>query len=394
MVCYTADISYVAISHVWSHGMGSTAEQGLPTCQLRKLKQMLARSGIDTSLIWIDSLCIPQDHSLKMASIGIMDQIYQNAESVLVVDAMLERYTSADASPEQLSLLAEVSEWNRRLWTFQEAKLAKRLQFAFQDAVVSITELRTRLRAKIEAYTMAAVSFSCLAILHAMASDETLLFSWLKCLRFRSCTDPDDEALIISTVCGFDTTSLAPLAGQLRTAKLWEMVGTVHGGILFHAFPKLDVDNFRWAPQSLRSARNEGGMTGPITVESAGYVTPDGLEADYVVAELVAPMQMPERRSVVGISSPAFNVRLYRRDADWDKRDGLVFDAVAFIRCPIAHVEILKSTPISAVALLRTGQGTGARASVPRYRLQYQLLGDIEVVDDGVRPARRRILVS
>lgn len=61
-----------------------------------------------------------------------MRDVYTSAERVLVYDAELMSST-AEASYEELNMRIACSRWIRRLWTVQEAVLAKRLIYQFAD---------------------------------------------------------------------------------------------------------------------------------------------------------------------------------------------------------------------------------------------------------------------
>ena len=49
---------YVAISHVWADGMGSSTEYGLPLCQVERL-DALVRKLVPDGAFWHDGLCVP-----------------------------------------------------------------------------------------------------------------------------------------------------------------------------------------------------------------------------------------------------------------------------------------------------------------------------------------------
>jgi hypothetical protein len=56
--------SYVAISHVWAHGLGNEKQNALAECQLMRIKGILVTftqaEGLSTEpAIWIDTMCIP-----------------------------------------------------------------------------------------------------------------------------------------------------------------------------------------------------------------------------------------------------------------------------------------------------------------------------------------------
>ncbi|TFK78475.1 hypothetical protein K466DRAFT_657124 [Polyporus arcularius HHB13444] len=69
---------YVAISHVWADGLGSTAEQGLPTCQVIRIATA-ARELVPSGAFWVDSLCVPRKEDLRKKAIHLMAQTYRHA---------------------------------------------------------------------------------------------------------------------------------------------------------------------------------------------------------------------------------------------------------------------------------------------------------------------------
>lgn len=87
VICMSSDNTpYVAISHVWADGLGSTTESGLPTCQLQRLAP-LTESLMPGAPFWIDSLCIPEDRTSRKQAIRMMARTYSEAQVVLVIDA-------------------------------------------------------------------------------------------------------------------------------------------------------------------------------------------------------------------------------------------------------------------------------------------------------------------
>lgn len=96
---------FLALSFVWRHGLGSTTEEGLALCQLKRLSHRLFTEGLyaDTQsngvsgqsmmsrLFWIDSLCIPGSPKHRSSAISHINQVFQGASAVLVIDGALER---------------------------------------------------------------------------------------------------------------------------------------------------------------------------------------------------------------------------------------------------------------------------------------------------------------
>ena len=158
---------YIAISHVWSDGLGNPHANSLPQCQLMRLGQsvkLLAppildfaqgyvsipqlNIGLDgkrlaiawgaTQWFWLDTLCIPvgsdeQSVLLKSIVINQMAAIYAGAHQVLVLDSVMQASHMAHRDPchvlAQLSAIA----WLGRCWTYQEGALALSLQVQCAD---------------------------------------------------------------------------------------------------------------------------------------------------------------------------------------------------------------------------------------------------------------------
>ncbi|RBA15946.1 HET domain-containing protein [Fusarium proliferatum] len=126
---------YVAISHVWSEGMGNPRENALPRCQLSNLQYSASQScpDLDNVHFWIDTLCIPVGHEEeRKREIKKMASIYSGAEKVVVLDKSLMQ-TMSNTQRDELLIRIWRSPWASRLWTLQEGRLSKSLSFYFAD---------------------------------------------------------------------------------------------------------------------------------------------------------------------------------------------------------------------------------------------------------------------
>ncbi|KAL8886247.1 MAG: hypothetical protein Q9192_006516 [Flavoplaca navasiana] len=161
-------LRYVALSHVWSGGLGNVSMNSMFCCQIRKLYNLLLRlrdEGDDDYdrdvgtrkfpdafrdlrkdlriplpdppvLLWIDTLCVPvgqQHKETRQIAIAQMAQIYVEAQCVLVVDPELEKMNHQSLPDEQLFANVLCSSWNSRSWTFQEACMARVFYIQFLD---------------------------------------------------------------------------------------------------------------------------------------------------------------------------------------------------------------------------------------------------------------------
>jgi hypothetical protein len=153
------DRLYIAVSHVWSDGMGSTSEAGLPECQVRFLSsaataalayEFASRGSLNFILMdfeagnpnagipfWVDALCVPAEVILRKRAITLMAKTYADAAAVAVIDSALRQLSIATPAEEQLFTLY-FSNWVRRLWTLQEALLAKKLFIHLHDGIMDV----------------------------------------------------------------------------------------------------------------------------------------------------------------------------------------------------------------------------------------------------------------
>jgi hypothetical protein len=156
---------YIALSHVWSGGLGNPQANELPACQVRGLYetlksvqeqdftrspfkrtrklQLAGKVGYDPFSyfmtfiagnfsqsqplrFWMDTLCIPvgsENGAWRSHTINNMAAIYVQAQSMLVLDDCLR--SSFPTGKSELEQGAQIlcSPWMSRAWTLQEAAL-------------------------------------------------------------------------------------------------------------------------------------------------------------------------------------------------------------------------------------------------------------------------------
>jgi len=153
-----ATTPYVAVSHVWSDGLGNARSNTLPRCQLRRIQRLVNALYSDLVgegehqqpvLFWIDTLCVPLEPAYRKLAIRRMSQTYLDADKVLVLDASFS-LVSVHEPIQECMMRVSTSPWATRLWTFQEGVLALQLHFQFSNGTItpSAMEIRSRTEGK------------------------------------------------------------------------------------------------------------------------------------------------------------------------------------------------------------------------------------------------------
>lgn len=315
---------YVAISHVWSHGLGNPHENSLPTCQLLRIQSLVNKLGkdapdkgdADVSMpFWMDTLCVPREpKDLRRKAIMRMRKTYENAKHVLVIDKNLCALTSSDMTTlEILSYMAN-SVWTTRLWTLQEGRLAKSLWFQFKDGALSFERLIDKEvligqdSSNATHYADPDAPFRTLYIELVLFSAEIArrniqnadvsrpedswdeaggLYHQLRLmqlsLRGRSTSWASDEAICL---CNLLDKDVAPILEfdtyhpEERMGALWKQWNGIPSSIIFNSFPRIAQRGLRWAPKTVLRHNQEGWLLNPNVQNGRelGYVSADGVQ--------------------------------------------------------------------------------------------------------------------
>ncbi|KAL9581542.1 MAG: hypothetical protein Q9212_003842 [Teloschistes hypoglaucus] len=138
---------YVCISHVWSDGMGNPHQNSLPACQILRLQRLvndLYSTDEHPVPFWVDTICVPLQSPYRKLAISSMATVYKDAEKVLVIDSAISSAPSSRLHSIEMAFRLRTSSWVRRLWTFQEAYLAKELHYQFQDTAYTLSRIRQK----------------------------------------------------------------------------------------------------------------------------------------------------------------------------------------------------------------------------------------------------------
>ena len=167
----TVSSQYIAISHVWSHGLGNPTANALPQCQLTMLMRYLTRlphlrkswgahlnygrieideAGADriifpetrksSPLFWMDTFCIPlsEHQDEKTQAIEKMAAIYSRAAQTLVLDRELQGLSIGASQLGELLISLSWCSWMTRAWTLQEGSLSPMCYFQFADGALTV----------------------------------------------------------------------------------------------------------------------------------------------------------------------------------------------------------------------------------------------------------------
>ncbi|KAI1499752.1 hypothetical protein F5X99DRAFT_388858 [Biscogniauxia marginata] len=263
-------MAYVAISHVWSDGLGNLKRNALPRCQLLRLSQMvrsLPGESSDIILFWCDTICVPPDSAgmddAQALALGQMRSIYADASTVLVLDSWLFNSTMKDKTHAEIIMKIFCCTWNTRLWTYQEGALARSLYFQFRDRVynldVGIQEM-SRLASPVANLTVShplLVRYHSLRGFRKQQTSEAKLLAIAHELGHRTTSVGTDEALCLAVLLGLNAEEMARTEPSLRMEMFWRMLPSVPQSIVFYDGTTFDIDGLRWAPTTfLRSRLN------------------------------------------------------------------------------------------------------------------------------------------
>ena len=301
-VPYETGMRYIAVSHVWGDGLGNETSNHIPRCQLFRLLVLMktlksqvpwGRETVDDSelYLWIDTLCCPvvdsrkitdleEQRQYKRLALTGMRDVYEQAAYVLVLDKSLESFSYRRIGVVEAALRLFNSPWMHRLWTLQEAALAKNLVIQFWDQAVDLRTIWQDARSLKESdLRYRAV---CLEIESMCAEIRTFFHTETdgggehfvkaaRAVRLRRVSKHVDEALCIASVLKLDVSKIASMDedGEGRMCELWRRIGSsgdlIPKDIIFNTLRRLRTEGLRWAPASLQqSAFSHGELSATV----------------------------------------------------------------------------------------------------------------------------------
>ena len=265
------DAPYIAISHVWSQGLGNDKENSLPRCQIFRIMQHInAIAGHRPIALWIDTLCIPVAsefrHFRRLAITKVVES-FRAAEAVLVLDIELEQ-ASKTWPAVQLGTLLYCCGWMQRLWTFQEGLMANRngstdsLLIQLSDGAVSWTDLMSHFTAHDMYHTKLIADFRIQErfprvdywLTNGQSRSPTriqILKQLGPELEARATSRKEDQPVCLAALLAMDLKNIATATTyEERMREFYITFSLVPRSVLFMDGHRLRVDGSRWAANS------------------------------------------------------------------------------------------------------------------------------------------------
>ena len=282
---------YIAISHVWVDGLGSTTEEGIFACQARRLGDLVARLSLYSGApIWIDSVCIPSSPEHRRKAIGLLRNVYKNAAQVLVVDKIVQQCPK-DMSAEDLAWSLLCSPWMQRLWTYQESYLAAKTVLTLSDSFFALFDSFQDFPESTLPDSIQVVRSSLVPLLRILRPDvslqgdtQTSVGEVASAVNWRTTSKAGDEVLAIAALFNLDSQTLSRIAPTQRLREFFLMVEHLPHDIIFHDSTRMAEPPFRWAPTNLMS--RSATMVDTTTKGQNAKCTKAGLICNYLILHL------------------------------------------------------------------------------------------------------------
>ena len=262
-----APIPYVAISHIWSDGLGNPRANSIPFCQLSDLRRLVRNVPHPPDLgpyssFWLDTICCPVEDGSDIQTMAIakMKSTYENASAVLVLDHSLLTHSAHNLSDVEILWRIVCSKWTSRLWTLQEGALARRIFFQFADGPYDFQSGLSRIVASADPSVRLVARQSILYHIEQLrisvnSSDQAgALQTLANAVLFRSTSVNSDEPLCLANLLRIDSSTIAqvPASDSIsRMAAFWKLVSYIPLPLIFDKRERLSQPGFRWAPASL-----------------------------------------------------------------------------------------------------------------------------------------------
>lgn len=210
---------------------------------------------------WLDTLCVPLNEVYRKKAIASMQDIYKNADKVLILDSSLLQ-TPTIASPEEILLRVVASTWANRLWTLQEIMLARNPHFQVIGGALELRELDSKhLKQSLNStyagskylYQIGRQHIESFNVFTQSLDISTRLRLLTKSLRSRSTSKATDEAFCIAPLLNCHSGDFVNIPGKDRMRSLIASLPAALPEFLFAKIPRYHEPGSRWIPRTLTS---------------------------------------------------------------------------------------------------------------------------------------------
>ena len=254
---------YVAISHVWAHGLGNAKSNSLPLCQLRRLHEYtmnlsrltgkLHESG--AMAIWIDTLGVPLVKQTRKLALKLLPKTYAESTCCLIIDEELCQLSSK-SSLEEFCLRIVFSPWARRLWTFQEGvvtwdKLFLQLKEGPSHFGASIRRSGTSLCSSLRLEAVEEVRNTLPRLEDFRATKGDLIDRLTEACKYRTTSRLSDQSFCLASIAGFDVREIVEASTHKEKMRIFLLqIRDLPSRIVFRKGLKMSLESFSWASLS------------------------------------------------------------------------------------------------------------------------------------------------
>ena len=300
---------YVAISHVWAHGLGNAQSNSLPLCQLRRLyryaeklsesKNKLHRRG--TMAIWIDTLGVPLLREIRKLALRLLPRTYGESTYCLVIDEEI-REASYQSTLEEICMRLVFCTWARRLWTFQEGIVTwDKLYLQFKEGPTQFGAFRgqdgTSLCSSLRLESVEEAKSTLPRVEDFRAAEGDLIEKLTDACKYRTTSRMSDQTFCLASIAGFDIQEIVEASTHEEKMKIFLLqIRDLPGRIIFFKGPKMSIDRFSWAPLSfLHPERSQSFFGLDEDHTNTALCTPHGLQGRWPGFILKLPSTMAPR---------------------------------------------------------------------------------------------------
>lgn len=197
---------------------------------------------------WLDPICVPLNSRLKMVAVSRMDEVYKNAEKVIVLDRRLVRCEGRNITKLMSVLL---SDWMSRLWTPQETLFPQeRLYIALADCILRASHIMIDTQdwsTVTGLFLRTDIHVSCSSYLNRLANGDRLL-SIVENFHNRVTSKVEDEYICLAILMD------VPINQLPDNFRLHHVVGrlpSIPQDLVFAPGPRTSVAGFKWLPATL-----------------------------------------------------------------------------------------------------------------------------------------------